>query len=45
LDARQVLADTREALREVTGKNYEQINMLDEKRRWIRSSPPTRRPG
>ena len=31
LDARQVLADSWEALREVTGKNYEQINVLDEK--------------
>ena len=31
LNARQVLADSREALREVTGKYYEQINILDEK--------------
>jgi len=31
LNARQVLADSREALREVTGKYYDQINILDEK--------------
>ncbi|MFO1433534.1 MAG: TolC family outer membrane protein [Candidatus Competibacteraceae bacterium] len=31
IDARQTLADAREALREVTGRYYEQINVLDEK--------------
>jgi outer membrane protein len=31
LDARKTLADAREALRQVTGKYYDQINVLDEK--------------